>query len=242
MKFFKLLALGLVGLAIVSCGDKRVITKSLDTKVDSVSYALGMDMAFKIKANFGDLDADLFVQGYLNGVDSTGLLLKKEDLKIITAYFQKRRMDAVNKQKENQIKGLEKKFATNKVRGEEFLSYNKKQKGIVTTASGLQYLVLKEGVGENPKADSYVKVHYTGKLTNGTVFESSKKSNKASSFYLNQVIKGWTEGIQLMKKGAKYRFFIPQELAYGSTYKSKLIQPFTALIFDVELIEITKTK
>ena len=117
---------------------------------------------------------------------------------------------------------------------------NKKQKGIVATKSGLQYEVLKEGNGAKPNLASTVKVHYTGKLINGTVFESSKKQDHPSLQKVNAVIKGWSEGLQLMKEGAKYRFFIPQELAYGATYKSKLIQPFSALVFEIELIEIVK--
>ena len=242
MKFFKVLAIGFLGLTILSCSNKRMTNKSLDTKIDSVSYALGMDMAFKIKTNFGDLNADLFVQGYLNGVDSTGLLLKNEDLKIITAYFQQRKIDAINKKQANSLKDLEKKFGPNKKAGEEFIAYNKDRPGVLATKSGLQYIILKEGTGAKPKADSYVKVHYTGKLINGTVFESSRKNKNPSGFYVNQVIAGWTEGLQLMKVGAKYRFFISQELAYGQTYKSKLIQPFTALVFDLELIEITEIK
>ena len=242
MKFFKLLAIGFLSLTMASCGNDRIAKKSLESQVDSVSYALGMDMAFKIKANFGDLDSDLFIQGYLNGVDSTGLLLKNEDLEIITAYFQQRRMDAYNKQEAAKRKDLEKEFAVNKKRGEEFIAYNKKQEGVITTSSGLQYKVLKEGTGATPNVNSYVKVHYTGKTTAGTVFESSKKNDEPAGFYVNQVISGWTEGLQLMKVGAKYRFFIPQELAYKHVYKSELIQPFSALVFDLELIEITEIK
>ena len=239
MKTYKFIAIALVSLTIFSCNN-RVSQKNLETKIDSVSYALGMDMAYKLKTNFGKLDTDLFIQGYVNGIDSTGLLLNTKDLEIITAYYQQRRMDAINKKYLQSSKDLEIQYGPNKVRGEEFIAYNKSKKGILSTASGLQYLVLKEGKGESPTATSRVRVHYTGKIINGTVFESSRKNNKPSEFNLNQVIKGWTEGIQLMKTGSKFRFFIPQELAYGSTYKSNLIQPFSALVFDIELLEIVK--
>ena len=104
----------------------------------------------------------------------------------------------------------------------------------------MQYIVLKEGSGESPKATSKVKVHYHGTLTDGTVFDSSVDRKKPSEFFLNQVIKGWTEGLQLMKPGAKYKFFIPQELAYGAAPRSEKIKPFMPLIFDVELIEVLK--
>jgi FKBP-type peptidyl-prolyl cis-trans isomerase FklB len=212
--------------------------KSLDTKLDSVSYALGMDMAIKIKANFGKLDSDVFIQGYLNGLDSTGLLLKPADLRIINRYYQERKIAEINKQHEKNKKLAEKRFAPNKQRGEEFMAHNKKKEGIISTATGLQYQILKEGKGPKPKATSKVKVHYTGKIINGTVFESSRKSNKPYECNVNGVIAGWTEGLQLMNVGSKFRFFVPQELAYGSMYKSELIQPFSALVFDVELIEI----
>lgn len=239
MKIFKVVTLSILCLAVVSCNTMNS-KKSLETKVDSVSYALGMDMAIKIKANFGKLDSDLFFQGYLNALDSTGLLLKREDLRIINRYYQQRKIAEINKQQAKNKELLEKKFAPNKQRGEEFIAHNKNKPGVITTDSGLQYQILKKGNGPKPTSTSRVKVHYTGKIINGTVFESSRKSNKPSEFNVNQVIKGWAEGLQLMSVGAKYRFFIPQELAYGSVYKSELIQPFSALVFEVELMEIVK--
>ena len=239
MKIFKVITLGLFCLTIISCNTMNS-KKSLDTKLDSVSYALGMDMAIKIKANFGKLNSDVFIQGYLNALDSTDLLLKPEDLRIINRYYQQRKIAEINKQQAKNKELLEKKFAPNKQRGEEFIAYNKKKEGVISTASGLQYLILEEGKGPKPKATSKVKVHYTGKIINGTVFESSRKSNKPYECNVNEVIAGWTEGLQLMSVGSKYRFFVPQELAYGSMYKSELIQPFSALVFEVELIEIIK--
>ena len=239
MKTFEIIAIALVSLVVFSCNNS-VSKKSLETEIDSVSYALGMDMAYKIKANFGKLDTDLFIQGYINGIDSTGLLLNNKDLEIITAYYQQRKIEDINRRNQKSNKALEKKYGPNKIRGEEFIAYNKTKKGVLSTKSGLQYIVLKEGKGDSPKVTSRVRVHYTGKIINGTVFESSRKSNKPSEFNLNQVIKGWTEGLQLMKIGSKFRFFIPQELAYGPTYKSNLIQPFSALVFEIELIEIVK--
>lgn len=239
MKTFRFIAIALVSLVFFSCNN-TVSKKNLETKIDSVSYALGMDMAFKIKANFGKLDTDLFIQGYINGIDSTSLLLKNKDLEIITAYYQQRKIEDINRKHQKSSKVLEKKYGPNKIRGEEFIAYNKTKKGIISTESGLQYSILKKGKGDSPKVTSRVRVHYTGKIINGTVFESSRKSNKPSEFNLNEVIKGWTEGLQLMKVGSKFRFFIPQELAYGSTYRSNLIQPFSALVFDIELLEIVK--
>ncbi len=241
MKIFKLIGFAFLSFTIISCNNKYA-SKKLDSKIDSVSYAIGFDMAIKIKANIGKINTNLLIQGYLNAIDSSGLLLKPQDLKIINAYVQQKRIEEINRQQEESKAAIEKKFSEVKKRGEEFLAYNKNQKGIFTTESGLQYEILKEGKGEKPTITSTVKAHYTGKLINGAVFESSRSNNQPSTFNVNGVIQGWIEGLQLMKEGAQYRFFIPQELAYGLTYKSKLIEPFTALVFDIELVEIVKTK
>ena len=241
MKAFKLIVFALLSFTIVSCNNKYQ-TKKLDSKIDSVSYALGVDIAVKVKANLGKIDSDLFIQGYLNAMDSSGVLLKPQDLKIINEYAQQKRIEKVNKQQQISKASVEKKYAEVKRIGEEFLAYNKNKEGIITTNSGLQYKILKEGEGEKPTPTSTVRVHYTGKLINGVVFESTRSDKEPSTFKVNEVIKGWIEGLQLMNEGAQYRFFIPQELAYGSTYKSSDIQPFTALVFDIELIEIVKTK
>jgi len=134
---------------------------------------------------------------------------------------------------------MEKKFEVNKEVGEAFLAENAKRDEVTTTASGLQYEVMEEGSGEKPSATSNVTVHYHGTLINGTVFDSSMERGQPASFGVNQVIKGWTEALQLMSPGAKYRLFIPQDLAYGANpHPGGAIEPYMALIFDVELIAI----
>jgi len=130
------------------------------------------------------------------------------------------------------------KFEVNKSAGEEFLAKNKTRPEVKTTDSGLQYEVLQAGDGASPAATDKVKVHYHGTLLDGTVFDSSVERGEPISFGLNQVIPGWTEGVQLMQVGAKYRFFIPQELAYGARGAGQDIKPFSALIFEVELLDI----
>ncbi len=122
--------------------------------------------------------------------------------------------------------------------GEAFLAENKKRADVATTASGLQYTVLKEGTGRQPKASDTVRCHYEGRLLDGTVFDSSYRRGVPADFGLRQVISGWTEGVQLMKEGAKYRFFIPYNLAYGEHGAGADIPPYAALVFDVELIEV----
>ncbi|MDB4121425.1 FKBP-type peptidyl-prolyl cis-trans isomerase, partial [bacterium] len=131
--------------------------------------------------------------------------------------------------------------AENKEAGEKFLAENKTKEGVQTTASGLQYSVLKEGTGEKPTTASKVKVHYHGTLIDGTVFDSSVDKGEPAEFGVTQVIKGWTEGLQLMNVGAKYKFFVPSSLAYGANPRpGGVIKPNATLIFDVELLEIVK--
>lgn len=125
-----------------------------------------------------------------------------------------------------------------KQEGERFLAGNANKKGVVVTSSGLQYEVLNEGNGKRPSATSQVRCHYEGRLINGTVFDSSYRRGEPATFGLNQVIAGWTEGVQLMQEGAKYRFYIPYNLAYGEHGAGRDIPPYAALIFDVELIKV----
>ncbi|WP_047790441.1 FKBP-type peptidyl-prolyl cis-trans isomerase [Tenacibaculum mesophilum] len=240
MKLTNILAATVVGLSIVSCSNGQFKQKSsLATEVDSVSYALGLDMANKIKMNFDDMDQDLFVQGFKNGMDSTNLLVESKDINnILRAFFQKKQQEKMKQMQEEQAKKAEAEFGDNKKAGEEFLAINKAKEGVKTTESGLQYVVLKEGEGEVPTANSRVKVHYHGTLIDGTVFDSSIERGEPTEFGVGQVIKGWTEGLQLMKPGAKYKFFIPQELAYGAQQRGQHIKPFSALVFEVELLEI----
>ena len=128
-------------------------------------------------------------------------------------------------------------YEENLKKGQEFLAENAKREGVIVTSSGLQYEVLQEGEGKSPSATDIVRCHYEGRLIDGTVFDSSYNRGEPSEFALNQVIPGWTEGLQLMKEGSKYRFFIPYNLAYGSRAVS-IIPPYSALIFDVELLEV----
>lgn len=237
MKITKFLAVAVVTLSVVSCGNSQFKTKSsLDTEVDSVSYSIGLDMANKIKMNFDDLDQDLFVQGFKNGMDSTNLLVESKDINnILRSFFQKKQQEKMKEQ----AKEKESEFGESKKEGEKFLAENKIKEGVKTTASGLQYIVLKEGKGEAPKATSRVKVHYHGTLIDGTVFDSSVDRGEPTEFGVSQVIKGWTEGLQLMQPGSKYKFFIPQDLAYGANPRpGGKIKPFAALVFEVELLEV----
>ena len=242
MKLTKVLAVAVAGLAVVSCNKGGFETKSsLGNELDSVSYAVGLDMAVKIKAGFEEMDQNLFVQGFKNGMDSTNLLIEAKDVNVVLRnYFQKKQQEKMMQMQEEQKQKAEKEFADYKKENEQFLVDNKTKEGVVTTESGLQYVVEKEGAGEAPTGNERVKVLYKGMLTDGTVFDSNENREKPSEFGITQVIKGWTEGLQLMKPGAKYKFFIPQELAYGHQQRGQHIKPFSTLVFEVELLDVVK--
>ncbi|WP_100615058.1 FKBP-type peptidyl-prolyl cis-trans isomerase [Confluentibacter citreus] len=243
MKLFKFLGAIVFASLVFSCNSKKTVTKeSLKTEVDSVSYALGLDVANSIGASFEEVNSELFMAGYMNAMDSTNTIMDKTAVQtIIQMYMQKNQAKMMQKQQERAAKELEAQFGDIKAAGESFLAENKSKEGVKTTASGLQYSVIKEGTGAKPTAASTVKVHYVGSLTDGTVFESSVDNGEPVQFGVGQVIKGWTEGLQLMTVGSKYKFFIPQDLAYGANPRQGgPIQPFAALIFEVELLEIVE--
>ena len=176
------------------------------------------------------INYDMIKQGMINAIKGQKTNMTAEQAQ---EYVQKVMND-------RQAVRMMEKYGANKAAGEKFLADNKSKPGIQTTASGLQYEVIKEGTGVKPTASDLVKVHYEGKLTNDTIFDSSIKRGEPTEFYVNQVIKGWTEGLQLMSVGSKYRFFIPQDLAYGANENNPQIPPFSTLVFDVELLEIKK--
>ena len=193
--------------------------------MDKISYALGLSMGFNFKTSGIDvLNTADFVKGIEDVLKDRDLEMSNEEAKqIINDYFMELQAE---------------KSELNKKAGEEFLRINKEKTGVKTTSSGLQYEVIVDGEGKKPKATDTVTVHYEGRLIDGRVFDSSIQRGQPASFGLNQVIPGWTEGVQLMSKGAKYRFFIPSELAYGSRQAGELIEPDSTLIFDVELLDI----
>lgn len=241
MRVFKSLAMVTVLTALVSCGNQKADVSSLETEIDSASYALGMDMAIKVKANFDTASTDLFVQGYRNAMDSTGLLIEQKDLNdFLRVFFQKQQAEKMKVSQEKAAADALLKYADVKKESEEFLMVNKTEEGIMTTESGLQYKILKEGSGAMPVATSKIKINYHGTLIDGTVFDSTIEKGAPYESTANQFIKGFTEGLLLMKEGAKYKFFIPQDLAYGATPRPGKIKPFAAIVFEVELLEIIK--
>jgi peptidyl-prolyl cis-trans isomerase len=195
--------------------------------MDKLSYAWGLAMGRQLKGmGVSNLDADTFRNGVMNAFDGTEPAIPVEEAqKLINDYLQ-------------ELQDKAEKVA--RAEGEQFLAENGKKENVKTTASGLQYVVEKEGTGAQPTAEDEVTVHYTGKLLNGQVFDSSVNRGEPATFPLNRVIPGWTEGVQLMKEGAKYTFFIPSDLAYGPQGVPGAIPPHSTLIFDVELIKVNK--
>ena len=242
MKLVKKLAVAAITVSMFSCGNQVQDVKKLETELDSVSYAVGLSMSGQLKSNFSEVNKAILAQGIRNGLDSTNLLIDTKDLqKVLSGYFKKKQQAQMEEQQAAASKAAEAKFGENKKAGEDFLEANKSKKGVQTTESGIQYIVLKEGSGEKPAGPmTKVKVHYHGTNIEGNIFDSSVDRGTPATFGLNQVIKGWTEGVQLMNEGAKYKFFIPQELAYGAQQKGENIKPFSTLIFEIELLEVLK--
>lgn len=222
-------------LSIVSCakeGDNKEDSKYTDEQ--KASYYIGMSIAQNMKQDGFKVDAELLAQGIKEEMDSTKKkLLPAEEMNSFMQEFMMKQH-----QKKQAEAGVE--ATDNKKKGTEFLAKNKSNPKVKTTASGLQYEVLQEGDGTTkPKATDVVQVKYTGKLLNGTVFDSTDKNGGApSDINLSNVIPGWTEGIQLMSKGAKYRFYIPSDLAYGDQGAGGAIPGGSTIIFDVELLNI----
>lgn len=200
--------------------------------MDKVSYALGLGIGRQLSQMGADnLDIDDFAKAIKD-------ILAGKKPEIDDAEAQTLVKDFFEKQEAKQRAAAAEKFKETKEKGEAYLAENAKKKGVVTLPSGLQYQVIKEGNGRRPKATDKVKCHYEGMLVDGTLFDSSIQRGEPATFPLNGVIKGWTEGLQLMQEGAKYRFFIPYHLGYGENGAGASIPPFAALVFDVELIEV----
>lgn len=206
-------------------------TKKPETKLEKVSYAIGMNIATNMMGQKLEVDADQLAAGLtatLKAQDTA--LTKKEMADVLTAFQQEMQM--------KQMAEAAAEAAKNEKLSKEFLENNSKKEGVVTLDSGLQYKVITEGTGETPKADSKVEVHYKGTLIDGKVFDSSYDRGQPASFPVNKVIKGWTEALQLMKVGSKWQLVIPADLAYGEQGAPPTIPPNSVLVFDVELLKI----
>ena len=200
--------------------------------MDKASYALGLGIGHQLKGMGGDkLNIDDFASALKDVIGGKELKMSMKEAQIVASTF-------IQQAEEENRKAMEEAGAKFKAAGEQYLADNAGRDGVTVTASGLQYEVLSEGNGKSPKATDSVKCHYEGRLIDGTVFDSSYRRGTPATFPLNGVIAGWTEGLQLMKEGAKFRFHIPFNLAYGANGAGESIPPYSALVFDVELIEV----
>lgn len=209
------------------------VAKELKTDKEKVSYAIGMSIGSDMQRQELDLDVKLLTEGLSAAYSNQETLLNQEDMvKVLVAFQQK-------KQAELQAKATEI-SAKNKADGQKFMEENAGKQGVKTTASGLQYEVLTKGEGATPTANDKVTVNYRGTLVDGTEFDSSYKRGEPVSFPVSGVIAGWTEALQLMKEGDKFRLVIPSDLAYGERGAGQLIGPGSTLVFEVELIKVEK--
>ncbi len=218
-------AIGLIAFSITSCQQQTDnVDLSLNNEADSLSYAIGLNIADGLSKQEIKINGDILASAFKDLADSTNVWDPRDADKYIQTVLAKR----------DEAKAQEA-----KAEGRNFLVENASKPNIKTTPSGLQYEIIEEGSGDHPKPTDKVSVHYTGKLIDGTVFDSSVERGQPATFGLNQVIPGWTEGIQLMKKGGKIRLYIPENLGYGAQAPpGSGISPYSTLIFDVELLEI----
>jgi FKBP-type peptidyl-prolyl cis-trans isomerase FklB len=224
-----LIALVLGTFTLQSCGEKKEAKKDKASmsENDRVSYCLGMSIAKNIKTGGLDtVNSELLAQGVKDFYSKdSSTYSDKQAGELLNQYFQKLQA---------------KKSEKLKMDGEKFLAENKSKEGVKVTASGLQYIVEKEGNGPIPKLTDNVKTHYTGYLIDGSVFDSSVERGQPAVFPVNGVIPGWTEILQLMKVGSKYKIFVPWNLAYGERGAGGKIGPYATLIFEMELLSIEK--
>ncbi|HKZ46030.1 MAG TPA: FKBP-type peptidyl-prolyl cis-trans isomerase [Thermodesulfobacteriota bacterium] len=230
MKVLIAVALSIVLVAgCVNAGDNT----ALKSEKDKVSYSIGLNIGNNFKSQSVDINPDILAKGVKDALSGSKSLMTEKEIQETMAAFQKE----MNAKQTERIKALAEK---NKKDGEAFLAENKKKEGVKTTASGMQYKIIKAGNGAKPKATDTVAVNYRGTLIDGTEFDSSYKRGEPTIFPLNGIIPGWLEALQLMPVGSKWQLFLPPALAYGERGSGREIGPNAALVFDVELLSINK--
>lgn len=203
----------------------------LETPTERLSYTIGMDIGQSLADQDMELDLEILIEAIRASYEGEETRLTVEEaMAERDAFIQRRQRELESQHERDAIRNLEE--------GRAFLEQNREREGVHETGSGLQYRVIEEGAGTSPSAEDRVTVHYRGKLINGVEFDSSYERGEPATFALNQVIPGWTEGLQLMRQGAKYELFIPSDLAYGEQGRPGPIGPNSTLIFEVELIDI----
>jgi FKBP-type peptidyl-prolyl cis-trans isomerase FklB len=227
---------GVIALLLGSCGKSSLKSAKINSKEDSLSYAFGIVNYNALKTDSLLLDPMIVAKAMLDGKDGKALMADDIARSYIMAFINKRETARAAKKAELDKDVYKDYIAKN----EAFLATNKGKAGVTVTPSGLQYEVIKMGTGPKPTAENTVKVHYVGTLIDGTEFDSSIKRNEPAQFPVSGVIKGWTEALQLMPVGSKFKLVLPQSIAYGAAGAGEVIKPYSTLIFEVELLEIVK--
>jgi FKBP-type peptidyl-prolyl cis-trans isomerase FklB len=225
-----------IALMLGSCGTSSLKNVKLKSKEDSLSYAFGVVNYNALTTDSLLLDPLVVAKAMIDGKEGKTLMADDIARSFIMAYISQR--DAVKTQKQAELNKVT--FKEYIDQNTAFLAKNKEKAGVTVTPSGLQYEVIKMGAGPKPTAESTVKVHYVGTLIDGTEFDSSIKRNEPAQFPVSGVIAGWTEALQLMPVGSKFKLCLPESIAYGATGAGEVIKPYSTLIFEVELLEIVK--
>jgi len=227
---------GVIALMLGSCGKSSLKSTNLKSKEDSLSYAFGIVNYNALKTDSLVLDPMIVAKAMMDGKNGKSQMSDNIARTYIMMFINKR--DAAKALKKAEVDKV--KYKDYIDQNEVFLAKNKEKAGITTTASGLQYEVIKMGTGTKPTASDKVKVQYVGTLIDGTEFDSSIKRNQPATFPVSNVIPGWTEALQLMPVGSKFKLYLPAAIAYGASGAGEVIKPFSTLIFEVELLEIVK--
>lgn len=218
---------------VLGCSGKTQENAELKTQLDSVSYCIGLDIGKNLQRQSVEVNPNVLARGIGDVASGKTALLTDEQVHATLTAFQQQ----VREQQQEKMKAAGEKA---RQEGEKFLAENKKEKGVTTLPSGLQYKVLTMGTGPKPKAEQTVKVHYKGTLIDGTEFDSSYKRGEPTVYPVNGFVKGWIEALQLMPVGSKWQLFVPSDLAYGEAGAGQVIPPNATLIFEIELLSIEK--
>lgn len=235
--YLSTLAIAVIGLTMSGCNEEKATdtAKEMTTPQEKLGYSIGLQIGAQLAANKEAMNVDALTLGIKDAVENRTPRLSKEEMQATKTAFQQKMQAKAQKE---MMKIAEKNLAE----GEKFLAENKAKEGVTTLASGLQYKIIKKGTGAIPTAEDTVVTDYTGKLINGQVFDSSIQRGQPATFPVKGVISGWTEALQLMPVGSKWELYIPAKLAYGERGAGQMIAPNSALIFEIELLDIKPQK
>jgi FKBP-type peptidyl-prolyl cis-trans isomerase FklB len=235
--------IGVIALLFASCSSSSIKNSKLVSENDTLSYAIGANFYMQLSKDSIFLNPIILAKSLMDAKSGKPVLKEAEMQDFLRRFSARMQESQMKKQEESMKKQAEENkitYKNNIAQGDSFLQKNKERKGVIVTPSGLQYEVIKMGKGPKPTTANTVKVQYVGTLINGTEFDSSIKRKEPAQFPVSGIIPGWTEALQLMPVGSKFKFYLPESIAYGATGRGDIIKPFSTLIFEVELLEIVK--